>query len=515
MVSLGDRQMTEFQKQIELTDLGPIASLTIPIPAEGGCVVLTGRNGSGKSTALEAIRAAVGGKTRLSARDGSAKGRIEAFGATVTVAASQRRKGEAEVVSLEGRGDVAALVDPGIASPEAADAARVRAIVALSGREVTEAAFHGLLAGAEEWAEIVGAVKPGDPLEMAGTIKRAIEAAARKAEKQAEDASALASSLLGQNEGLDLSTPCDAGQLAETYTFAREALAEARATVEPRRAKYAAILDAARRASALMPPTVDLDAEEGRLTAALTASRGALQVVDDQRMDTEVLLAELDTKKRELETRLAHAKERAAIIASDIRAEVAELDAIAVKKTERDRLLALAAEPLPDDPSTDGTLEVLAVNVADAKRAMEAGGAVREALGRQRKAEDLVAKRNTIAKRAERLRDAAAGVDKVLTSLVADLCREIRIEGGRLVTDTRRGRTLFADLSHGERWRLALEFAIGAVGRGGVLVCPQEAWEGLDPRNRAAVAEQLRGTGVVMFTAACSSGAGIEAEVVA
>ena len=40
VVSLGDRQMTESQKQIELTDLGPIASLTIPIPAEGGCVVL-------------------------------------------------------------------------------------------------------------------------------------------------------------------------------------------------------------------------------------------------------------------------------------------------------------------------------------------------------------------------------------------------------------------------------------------------------------------------------------------
>ena len=503
--------MTESQKQIELTDVGPIASLRIPIPADGGCVVLHGRNGSGKSTALEAIRAAVGGKAKLTTRDGSAKGRIEAFGATVTVAASQRRRGEAEVVSLEGRGDVAALVDPGIANPEAADAARVRALVALSGREVTEAAFHGLLIGAEEWAEIVGAVKQGDPLEMAGQIKRAIEAAARKCEKQVEDASATASLLLGQNEGIDLSAPSDAGQLAERYTAAREALAEARATIEPRRAKHAAIMDAARR---LQTMGTDLDAEEGRLTAALTASRGALQVVDDQRMDTEALLAELDAKKRELETRRAHAMGRAAIIAADIRAEVAELEAIAAKKAERDRLYALALEPLPDDPSTDGTLETLAVNVADAKRAMEAGGAVREAIGRQAKAQELVERRNAIAKRAERLRDAAKGVDGVLTSLVADLCREIRIEGGRLVTDTKRGRTLFAELSHGERWRLALEFAIGAVGRGGVLVCPQEAWEGLDPRNRAAVAEQLSGTGVVMFTAACSADPEIEAEVV-
>ena len=506
--------MAESQKQIELTDLGPIASLKIPIPAEGGCVVLHGRNGSGKSTALEAIRAAVGGKAKLTTRDGSAKGRVEAFGATVIVAASQRRKGEAEVVSLEGRGDVAALVDPGIANPEAADAARVRALVALSGREVTEAAFHGLLIGAEEWAEIVGHVKQGDPLEMAGAIKRAIEAAARKAEKQAEDASAMAAALLGQNEGIDLSAPSDAGQLAERYTAAREALAEARATIEPRRAKHAAIMDASRRASSMLPPTVDLDAEEGRLTAALTASRGALQVVDDQREDAVQVLARLEEQVKEVRQALNNMKSRSAELAADIRAEVAELEAIAAKKAERDRLVALALEPLPDDPSTDGTLEVLAVNVADAKRAMEAGGAVREAIGRQQKAHELVERRNVIAKRAERLRDAAKGVDGVLTSLVADLCREIRIEGGRLVTDTRRGRTLFADLSHGERWRLALEFAIGAVGRGGVLVCPQEAWEGLDPRNRAAVADQLSGTGVVMFTAACSADAEIEAEVV-
>jgi hypothetical protein len=104
-------------------------------------------------------------------------------------------------------------------------------------------------------------------------------------------------------------------------------------------------------------------------------------------------------------------------------------------------------------------------------------------------------------------------VDGVLTGLVSDLCAAIRIEDGRLVVTTTRGRTLFGELSHGERWRLALEFAIGAVGRGGVLVCPQEAWEGLDPGNREMVAELLTGSGVVMFTAACSDRETIGVEV--
>ena len=40
-----------------------------------------------------------------------------------------------------------------------------------------------------------------------------------------------------------------------------------------------------------------------------------------------------------------------------------------------------------------------------------------------------------------------------------------------------RSATFYADLSSGERWRIALDIAIQAVGTGGLLVIPQEAWE--------------------------------------
>jgi len=58
----------------------------------------------------------------------------------------------------------------------------------------------------------------------------------------------------------------------------------------------------------------------------------------------------------------------------------------------------------------------------------------------------------------------------------------------------------------GERWRIALEIAIAAVGEGGLLVIPQEAWEGLDPLNREAIAQQAKAALVVILTAECSDG---------
>ncbi|MCB1771940.1 MAG: AAA family ATPase, partial [Candidatus Competibacteraceae bacterium] len=47
---------------IMIKNIGAIESVSIPVPKGGGVVVLRGRNGSGKSTALDAIQSAVSGK---------------------------------------------------------------------------------------------------------------------------------------------------------------------------------------------------------------------------------------------------------------------------------------------------------------------------------------------------------------------------------------------------------------------------------------------------------------------
>jgi hypothetical protein len=60
---------------------------------------------------------------------------------------------------------------------------------------------------------------------------------------------------------------------------------------------------------------------------------------------------------------------------------------------------------------------------------------------------------------------------------------------------------LFADLSRGEQWTIAIRIAINAVGRGGLLVIDQEGWEGIDPIHKQLIANELRGSGVVLITA--------------
>jgi ABC-type branched-subunit amino acid transport system ATPase component len=118
---------------INIKNIGPIESVSIPVPAEGGVVVLHGRNGSGKSTALDAIQSAVTGKGKPPLKDKAAKGEVHAGGVTLTVAKSVRRAGELTVTALDGRLSIADLVEPGINDPLRADASRIKALVNLSG----------------------------------------------------------------------------------------------------------------------------------------------------------------------------------------------------------------------------------------------------------------------------------------------------------------------------------------------------------------------------------------------
>lgn len=477
---------------ITIRNVGPITEWAIPHPEDGGVVVLAGRNGSGKSTALEAIRAAIGGKADLSARDGTARGTIEAFGATITVAASTRRRGEADVVSIEGRGDVAALVDPGIADPVAADAARVRAIVAISGRSLSAADFRDLLPDPTEWERIVGEMAAGDPVTLAGKIKRAIEAEARRHGERAAAAMSTAQTLQRENAGIDTSGEHDAAVLAERYAAARANVAELQADERAYAAAAKRRAEAERQRNGVQLAAGDLAAAAGSVSAARVEKLRAERDEHDAKQDLEAAqasYAKAVSCRREADQRV----EMAEYHYSEIKARAAHVETLA----------KIAAEPLPpevrrvDHTAAEGAVE-------SAKAAMEVGGRIREALRRKEEIERAHAKASEAARDEQRLRGAARGVDGVLSSVVSACSAALRVDDGRIVTDTARGQTLYADLSHGERWRLAIDFAIRAVGRRGVLVCPQEAWEGLDPANRESVRLQLEGSGVTMYTAACS-----------
>jgi predicted ATPase len=131
-------------RMVEIQNVGPIEKLSIPLPASG-VVVLRGRNGVGKSHALAAIDSLISGRGKPPCRDGAEKGLVEGFGARLTIGRSQRRTGEAEVITLEGRLDISQLVQPPLKDEEAADRQRIKALVQLSGQSADLEAFAHII----------------------------------------------------------------------------------------------------------------------------------------------------------------------------------------------------------------------------------------------------------------------------------------------------------------------------------------------------------------------------------
>ena len=125
---------------------------------------------------------------------------------------------------------------------------------------------------------------------------------------------------------------------------------------------------------------------------------------------------------------------------------------------------------------------------------------------KQAKTECQVRQQNADAAEAEAktIRAAAGKIDEVLSNAVkAD---GLFVKSGRLLTTTGRGETYFGELSKGERWALAFRLVNQAFGDGGVVVLPQECWEGLDPANRAMVAKIAREHRIVVITALADGG---------
>jgi len=477
-------------RTITIENVGPVEKVAIPIPEEGGVVVLRGRNGRGKTTTLDAIETALTGRGRVAVRDGALRGAVDAFGVTITAARNNTRRGELEVHSLDGRLDIATLVDPGIKSPEAADALRIKALVALTGAKADATLFHDLAGGEEYFA---GVVKPastsGDDLVvMAERIKRDFESAARDHEAKAAGARTQAAALSKTPDGLDLTAECDVQKLSDRQSQAIARAAALRASLQAHEEAADAVQAANEELSAANASSIE--AEITQAQHELERDRGIANQTRAEITEAERVLAELRSRLIREDDQAQRSQDRL----NDLHEEAERIE----------RYKAAAARAIPRRPS-DEALQEAEAEVTAAREAIERGALIRNERRRLADAESHVTKATLHDSQAAKLREAAAGVDEVLSGVVARAGVALRVQAGRLVLDTRRGETYFDDLSHGERWKLALEIAIKAVGRGGVLVIPQEAWESLDPVNRQVIAETLSGSGVVLITAEASS----------
>lgn len=318
-----------------------------------------------------------------------------------------------------------------------------------------------------------------DPVVLAGQVKRALEAEARRWEKVSEEARAETTVLMREvgevpksEEAIWLRAVHQPDVLrAEAERDVAEALAKVR-ELEARQevaAKQAEQIAAAKKRLA--------ELEGGDLVTA-------------DRIDGEI--AELDEKIRKLEQALAAARERRSQLvrrrqeAARLQQQIAEL-----RKIVSQHIVLVS----------DAEIETAKANLETARGNLDViVQLIRKAALSQR----LEASRQRAAEannKAEVYRDAAHATDEVLSGLVAKVTKRLRVEAGRLVCDTERGTEPFGELSLGERWRIALEIAVEQLGRGGLVTVPQEAWEALDPINRKEIAALAHDLGVVILTA--------------
>ena len=488
---------------IEIENVGPITSLTIPVPADGGVVVLQGPNGRGKTTALEAVESLVKGRPP-SLKDGAKRGRIEGLGVKINVGLSSRRSGELEVQSLEGRLDVSDLVDPGIASPEAADARRIKALIALSGVECSPDMFAGLVEGGKsKLEEIVPPSKlaSSDIRELAGELKRGIEKEARQVEGKAETEAGRAKGLFEQAGDQPTEPECDEAEARRRYEEA---------------VKLHSDLQARKAAADNTRFAADLARDHLR-EAELSRSDDSIEAITGQIRATEINLEKAAERIREVECELETARSRQRML-RDRMVDLERRHDLAIDHAERIKTLREAIDLASDAE------EITPDQITQAEQAKDYAAdligqiaAIRSAQQKRKAAAQATAESQSLRKKAEGLRQAAAGTDEILTELVSGLNVPLQVQvidsRTRLMTTTVRGLTYFADLSAGERWRIALDVAIEAVGPRGLLTIRQEAWEGLDPANRQAICDHVRARGVVLLTAEATGGDEIVPEV--
>jgi energy-coupling factor transporter ATP-binding protein EcfA2 len=507
---------------LTIENIGPIEHLELDAKP-GTITVLRGMNGEGKSTALDAISAITRGAGKLESRDNTTGGRVDGFGVTIRVGrgGQNRRTGDLEVTSVEDRLSIADFVDPNIKDPCAADARRLKALVTLAGVKADPELFHSLAGGKSEFVEIVRpeTLEAIDPIVLAEKIKRDFEAASRIQTTRAERLFGEIKALTANNDGIDLKGEHD----TQTLQSRLESCLNAHSAIQER-AKLAE-QDAKRRAQA----QAELDRAEaaGGMTLAQAEQRvadchrewiEAVELLDARNEEVSKLRQALKDAiaAAESQSKIRDQKQKALESANDLQ------DAIEEKQSALSAWRQTLDAPAIVAPSADEIWQS-DMEVIQARKAYDQGVLIRSALERKAKAEAIEADRAKAEKKAEFLRDAARQTMDVLAETVKGLVPGLKLDPNLriIVPHRKRKECFFADLSHGERWRLALDIAVSSferIGERGVLAIPQEAWEGLDGKNRKIVAEKVAETDLIVFTAeadrAIRGGKGIDVDVI-
>lgn len=468
-------------KKIEVQNIGPVRKVSIPIPSDGGVVVLYGANGSGKSEMLTAVDKMLGRQADVAdPTDGHDRGKVEGLGVTLTVGRTTRRTGELEVIALDSKLSVADLVDPGIKDPAAADEKRMRAV--LSVLQVRPVLDDWRIIGEDDPALMEEVEeeyrKAPDVLVLSARLKATLSKRAKTVEDQLKSEESYVQRL-SQDPRIaaqeDPAEPPTTAELADALTRAQKRLGDL--TVQMEKAGQAAAFKA------------ELD--------ELSGSAGNVVAAEAEVNEMAATIAKMQDELTEM-TRIHATKSRDLLNAKANLARIQQLQ-------------GKIADATAPDPEAIAEAEL---SVAEANIAFSDAETTRGVIATRKNAQQAAKRVAALTLQAKSLRVAVAQPEAILASLMASKVPGVKFEDGRMIyRHPKRGNVQFAALSAGERWRIAIGVAMHGVGRGGLITIPQEAWEGIQPAIKQQISEQAQEAGVVIITASCSDNDEIEAEI--
>ncbi len=483
---------------VTIKDIGPIKELEWNIPDDfRGVVLVKGGQGTGKSTMLNACRAVLGRKVRLSPREIVAEGeavaktgKVSIGDRSLTVGAKTTSKGEVEFSTIEDRFEIEDLINPRGETPEVRNATRIKALIGVTGVKPDITVFYDVVGGKAAMDTLLTPKEQETPdlVDLAGKIKRAIEKQATAEEVKLESAESNARSAAAAAEGIDVSQPSDATELMSKLTAAANTLA----TLTEQRTAAENARDRAKAAEAKIA--------EHEAGAGVTVE-AAQKAVD------EAAAANVAAHKRvqELKAQLANAESeaRSAIAAHSsaeqvLRSVKSEWDALSGWRDEIAKAKALvcpAAAAIADAEKAK----------ADAEAAVNAGALVRRAKDKLAEAEGFREQAEQYRTAATALRERAQSVFQVLSQQIPE--GPLYVAGDRLVLDTTdREAEPFDQLSDGERSKIAAQYAVDAVGSGGLVGLPQIFWDGLSLSSKKWLAEYASEKDAIVFTGEVADG---------
>lgn len=494
-------------KHVEIQNVGPIEHLAFDLHGEGGVIVFRGRNGTGKTHAINAVSALTDTQRarHLSSRDGSGRGTIDGLGVELGIGRRTTARGELEVQFIDAD-DPSTLVDPGFKDEDAADERRLKVLCRLARVKPKIEWFENLVGGADELRKILRpeAKNTDDLVTFAEMARRDFQKAALASESEEQNWGQQSMALRDNNRDIDLTQPDDADELSNALNAITRELAQA----EERQRHQLKVQADAKAAREAIDKSVGF--EDPQEIANLMFN--ARNRIDERKARIKAINETIAGLRDQIRTY----EGQAAIEDANIRGDLNTIIQLEQRKRAIDSHVEAVANwnetinraAIPDDEIvSDEALMNMRIEMDIASQRVANGAIVRRAKEQLALAEQYAAKSRAAAKRAEMLRDAAKGVDEVISEAIRKIApRGFGIIDGRLYVATDRGNELYTQLSAGERWRFALDVTIDACGEGGILAIRQEAWEGLDPINRQAIADHARARRVWILTAQADGG---------